>query len=132
MEYLHKDITDKIIKAFYNVYNCLGYGFLEKVYENAMILELNTLNIKCEKQVPINVYYKEKRVGEYYADIMVEDKVIVELKAAEGIIVEHEAQLLNYLKATEIEIGLLLNFGKTPQIKRQIFENKFKNQFKSV
>ncbi len=132
MEYLHKDVTDKIIKAFYNVYNCLGYGFLEKVYENAMILELNTMNIKCEKQVPINVYYKEKRVGEYYADILVENKVIVELKAAEGIIVEHEAQLLNYLKATEIEIGLLLNFGNTPQIKRQIFENKFKNQFRSV
>ena len=132
MEYLHKDITDKIIKAFYNVYNCLGYGFLEKVYQNAMIIELNAMNIKCEKQVPINVYYKGKRVGEYYADIMVENKVIVELKAAEGIIIEHEAQLLNYLKATEIEIGLLLNFGKTPQIKRQIFENKFKNQFQSV
>ncbi|OIO22387.1 MAG: GxxExxY protein [Ignavibacteria bacterium CG_4_8_14_3_um_filter_37_9] len=132
MEYLHKDITDKIIRAFYNVYNYLGYGFLEKVYENAMILELKAMNIKCEKQVPINVYYKEKRVGEYYADIMVEDKVIVELKAAEGIIAEHEAQLLNYLKATELEIGLLLNFGKTPQIKRQIFENKFKNQFRSV
>ncbi|MCX6168634.1 MAG: GxxExxY protein [Ignavibacteriales bacterium] len=132
MEYLHKEITDKIIKAFYNVYNCLGYGFLEKVYENAISIELNAMNIKCEKQVPIDVFYKGKGVGEYFADIMVENKVIVELKSAEGIITEHEAQLLNYLKATEIEIGLLLNFGKTPQIKRQIFENKFKNQFQSV
>lgn len=127
MEYLHADITDKIIKAFYHVYNVLGFGFLEKVYENAMLLELNSIGLHCEKQKPIEVYYKSKKIGEYFADIIVEDKVIVELKAAEGLIEEHEAQLTNYLKATKIEVGLLLNFGKTPQIKRKVFENQFKS-----
>ncbi len=127
MEYLHADITDKIIKAFYHVYNVLGFGFLEKVYENAMLQELNSMGLHCEKQKPIEVYYKNKKVGEYFADIIVEDKVIVELKAAEGLIEEHEAQLTNYLKATKIEVGLLLNFGKTPQIKRKVFENQFKS-----
>lgn len=126
MEYLHRDITEKIIKAFYNVYNVLGFGFLEKVYENAMMIELSLMKLICEKQKPIDVYFKEKKVGEYFADIIVENKVIIELKAAEGLIPEHEAQLLNYLKATNIEVGLLLNFGKTPQIKRQIFENVYK------
>ncbi|KAF0140254.1 MAG: hypothetical protein FD122_2570 [Stygiobacter sp.] len=127
MEYLHADITDKIIKAFYHVYNVLGFGFLEKVYENAMLLELNSIGLHCEKQKPIEVYYKSKKIGEYFADIIVEDKVVVELKAAEGLIEEHEAQLTNYLKATKIEVGLLLNFGKTPQIKRKVFENQFKS-----
>lgn len=132
MQYLHQEITDKIIKAFYHVYNTLGNGFQEKVYENSMMIELKSLGLNCLKQKPISVFYKGINVGEYFADIIVEDKVIIELKAAEGIAEAHEAQLLNYLKATEIEVGLLLNFGKTPQIKRQIFENKFKNQFKSV
>jgi GxxExxY protein len=132
MQFKYQDITEKIIRAFYNVYNLLGYGFLEKVYENAMIIELKSLNLNCEKQKQINVLYKNQSVGEYYADIIVEDKVIIELKAAESIIEEHEHQLLNYLKATEIEVGLLLNFGKKPQFKRQIFENSFKNQSRSV
>ena len=126
MEYKHQNLTEKIIRAFYNVYNTLGYGFLEKVYENAMMLELNELGLHCEKQKPISVFYKSLNVGEYFADIIVDDKVIIELKAASGLLEEHEAQLLNYLKATEIEIGLLLNFGKKPQLKRQIFENKYK------
>ena len=130
MQFKYQDITEKIIKAFYNVYNSLGYGFLERVYENAMMIEF--LNLNCEKQKQIKVFYKNENVGEYYADIIVEDKVIIELKAAEGIVDEHEHQLLNYLKATEIEVGLLLNFGKKPQFKRQIFENSFKNQSKSV
>ncbi|MCL6099308.1 MAG: GxxExxY protein [Bacteroidetes bacterium] len=131
MEYLHKDFTDKIIRAFYNVYNSLGFGFLEKVYENAMMIELKSFGLHCEKQTPINVYYKENRIGEYFADIVVESKVIIELKAAESLCEEHEAQLLNYLKATEIEVGLLLNFGKTPQIKRKIFENTYKKSIKT-
>jgi len=126
MEYLHQDITEKIIKAFYNVYNSLGFGFLEKVYENSMLIELQSFNLKCERQKQLDVFYKGKKVGEYFADIIVEDKVIIELKAAETLIPEHEAQLLNYLKATSIEVGLLLNFGKTPQIKREIFQNQFK------
>ena len=120
---LHRDITNKIIKAFYNVYNSLGYGFLEKVYENAMMIELRKMDLQVQKQVPIKVYYEEQLVGQYYADIMVEKTIIVELKAAEGLCEEHEFQLINYLKAKELEIGLLINFGKTPQFKRKIFTN---------
>lgn len=124
MDYKHKDITDKIIKAFYNVYNNLGYGFLEKVYENAMFIELQEMGLFVEKQYPIEVFYKDKKVGDYYADLIVDEKIIVELKAAENLCEEHEFQLINYLKATDIEIGLLLNFGKKPEIKRKIFTNK--------
>ena len=126
MDFKHSELTEIIIKAFFNVYNSLGYGFLEKVCENSMMIELQSLGLNCEKQKPISVFYKSTQVGEYFADIIVEDKVILELKAAEGIIEEHEAQLLNYLKATEIEVGLLFNFGKKPQFKRQIFENIYK------
>lgn len=126
MKFKHEELTELIIKAFYNVYNSLGYGFLEKVYENSMVIELKSLGLNCEKQKPITVHFKNFNVGEYFADIIVENKIIVELKAAEGIIEEHEAQLLNYLKATDIEVGLLFNFGKTPQFNRRIFENKFK------
>jgi len=132
MQFKYQDITERIIKAFYNVYNSMGYGFLERVYENAMMIELKSLDLQCEKQKQIKVYYKDENVGEYFADIIVEGKVIIELKAAETIIEEHEHQLLNYLKATEIEVGLLLNFGKKPQFKRQIYENTYKDQFKSV
>jgi len=126
MQYLHQDITEKIIKAYYTVYNVLGYGFLEKVYENSLMIELQSLGLNCEKQKPISVSFKGYNVGEYFADIIVENKVIVELKAAEALVEEHEAQLLNYLRATEVEVGLLLNFGKKPQFKRQIFENIYK------
>ena len=117
------NITGKIIKAFYNVYNILGYGFLEKVYENAMILELKKLGLHGRRQVPLKVYYDNTQVGDYFADIIVEECVIVELKAAEALCEEHEAQLLNYLRATDIEYGLLLNFGKIPQIKRKVWTN---------
>lgn len=126
MKYLHQDVTEKIIKAYYNDYNELGYGFLEKVYQNSMMIELKSLGLNCEKQRPISVSFKGFNVGEYFADIIVENKVIIELKAAEGLVEEHEAQLLNYLKATELEVGLLLNFGKKPQFKREIFENIYK------
>jgi GxxExxY protein len=124
MDFLHKDITDKILKAYFNVYNTLGYGFLEKVYENALIIEMSSLGLKCEKQKPIEVFYKDIRVGNYFADIIVEDSIILELKAAETIAEEHEFQLINYLKATNIEVGLLLNFGKRPQFKRKVYTNK--------
>ena len=126
MKYLHQGLTEKIIKAYYNVYNEPGYGFLEKVYENALMIELQSLRLNCEKQKPISVSFKGYNVGEYFADIIVENKVIIELKAVEGLIEEHEALLLNYLRATEIEVGLLLNFGKKPQFKRKIFENIYK------
>lgn len=119
----HSEITGKIIKAFYTVYNALGYGFLEKVYENALSLELQELDLVVERQVPITVIYKDRKVGDYFADLVVEDCVIVELKAVEHILKSHESQLLNYLKATKIEVGLLLNFGTTAEYRRKIFEN---------
>ena len=128
MNLLHKDTTDIILKSFYKVYNNLGYGFLEKVYENALLYELRNQGLDCEKQKPIKVYYEQIQVGEYYADIIVNECIILELKAAESIAEEHEFQLINYLKATEIEIGLVLNFGKNPQFKRKIFTNNKKNQ----
>ena len=121
---IQRELTDKILKAFYRVYNTLGYGFLEKVYENAMLLELRDMGLRCERQRPIKVYYKDHQVGEYFADLIVEDGVIIELKAAEGLVEEHEFQLIKYLKATEIEVGLLLNFGKKPLFKRKIFTNQ--------
>lgn len=120
---LHKDLSNKIIKCFYTVYNQLGFGFLEKVYENSLLIELRKNGIFAEKQRPIKVFYEEQMVGEYFADIIVEDKLILELKAAEVLVEEHELQLINYLKATDIEIGLLLNFGKKPEFRRKIFTN---------
>jgi len=128
--YQHSDVTDKIIKCFYKVYNILGYGFLEKVYENAMFLELKGLGLFVEKQKEIRVYYESQQVGKYYADLIVSESVIVELKTAESLCEEHEFQLINYLKATEVEVGLLLNFGKNPELKRKVFSNSTNNQNK--
>ena len=123
-KYLHEELSSKIIACFYNVYNYLGYGFLEKVYENALKIELEKQNLVVEKQKPIKVLYEEKIVGEYFGDLIVENKIIIELKAAKSLCSEHEIQLINYLKATDIEIGLLMNFGKKPEIKRKIFTKK--------
>jgi GxxExxY protein len=120
------DLTDKIIRAFYNVYNSLGYGFLEKVYENAMVIELRDAGLKVIPQARIQVFYHKQVVGNYDADLLVEDTDIVELKAARALAREHEAQLLNYLKSTPYEIGLLLNFGPRPQVKRKVFDNDIK------
>ena len=123
---LHKKITEKILNAYYKVFNTLGYGFLEKVYENAMAIELRKMDLKVKQQENIKVYYETEEVGDYFADLLIEDLVIVELKAAEEIMEKHEAQLTNYLKATTIEVGLLLNFGKEPEFKRKIFHNHLK------
>jgi GxxExxY protein len=120
---LHKELTEKIIGHFYAVYNELGYGFLEKVYQNALFYELRKEGFLVEAQKEIEVFYKEQKVGLYYADIIVNNSIILELKASECIIQEHEFQLLNYLKATNIEVGLLLNFGKIPEFKRKVFSN---------
>ena len=125
-QYKYKAITDLILKAFYKVYNTLGYGFLEKVYENAMVLELRKMGLKVVSQAPIQVFYEGEVVGEYSADLLVEDAVIVELKAVRALAAEHEAQLLNYLKATRYEVGLLLNFGPKPQVKRKVYDNERK------
>ena len=123
----HSDITSKILHAFFKkVYHRLGYGFLEKVYENSMAIELRSMGLKVEQQAKINVYYEGAIVGEYLADLLVEDAVIVELKAAPNILIEHEAQLLNYLRATPYEVGLLLNFGPKADFRRKAFDNERK------
>ena len=126
MELLHKEITEKIIKCFYKVYNTLGYGFLEKVYENALAIELRKIGFEVKCQFPINVYYESEIVGDYYADIIVNNLVIIELKATKQLDEEHEYQLINYLKATKVELGLLVNFGKEAVYKRKVFMNRNK------
>ena len=122
----HEETTEQIIKAFYKVYNTLGYGFLEKVYENALYIELTNMNFNVQKQQPIKVFYEEDEVGLYFADLIVNNLIIIELKATESIANEHYIQLVNYLKATNMEVGLLLNFGKKPEVKRKIFDNDYK------
>ncbi|MBK9357739.1 MAG: GxxExxY protein [Bacteroidales bacterium] len=125
---MYEDKSDKVINAFYKVYNRLGYGFLEKVYQNALLIELQSMGFDVKSQYPIKVYYEEYEVGEYYADILVDNCIIVENKAMEALREEHECQLINYLKATDIEIGLLFNFGKKPDFKRKIFTNDRKRK----
>ena len=122
----HSEITSGIIGAFYHVYNALGYGFLEKVYENALVIELRNRGFRVEQQKTISVYYQNQVIGNYFADLLVNNLVIVEIKAAKSLALEHEAQLLNYLKATKYEVGLLLNFGPKPLRKRKIFDNERK------
>jgi GxxExxY protein len=124
--YKHGELTEQIIGAFYDVYNSLGYGFLEKVYENALAIELGGRGLVVAQQAPIVVRYRGKVIGEHFADLIVQDIVIVELKAARALTPEHEAQLLNYLKATEYEVGLLLNFGPKATFKRKAFDNERK------
>ncbi|HRE79365.1 MAG TPA: GxxExxY protein [Flavobacterium sp.] len=123
---LHKSITDAILKAYYNVYNELGSGFLEKVYQNSMFFELKSFGLKVEAQKQIKVYFKNQLVGDFYSDLLIEDKVIVELKATEFLMDIHTAQIINYLKATPIEVGMLLNFGEEPEFKRVIYTNNRK------
>jgi GxxExxY protein len=128
VELKHKDVTEKILHAFYKiVYPQLGYGFLEKVYENAMVIALASLGMKAVPQVEINVYFENQVVGQYFADLVVNDVVIVELKAVTHLVSEHEAQLLNYLRATPYEVGLVLNFGPKSDFKRKAYENYRKN-----
>src|SRR5215217_7733316 len=123
----HAEITDKILHVFFKtVYQRLGYGFLEKVYENALAVELRRMGLKVEQQVKIDVFYEGEVVGEYFADLLVEDTVIVELKASRSLLNEHEAQLLNYLRATPYEVGLLLNFGPKAEFRRKSFYNDHK------
>ncbi len=123
----HKEITDKILHAFFKVvYAELGYGFLEKVYENAMVIALRSMGLNVKTQERIVVYFQGQVVGEYIADLLVEDKVLVELKAASRLLAEHEAQLLNYLRATPYEVGLVLNFGPKPDFSRKVFANERK------
>lgn len=118
----HEAITERIIAAYYQVYNVLGWGFLEKVYQGAMAVELAKRGLRAQPLAKIEVFYDGIHVSDYFADFLVEDCVIIELKAVERIAPEHEAQVINYLKASNIHIGLLMNFGPKPEFRRKIFE----------
>ena len=118
----YADLTDKIINAAYKVHNVLGFGFLEKVYQNALAIELRKGVLAVSSEVPIKVFYDNEIVGEYVADLIVEDKVVLELKAVKDLAEIHEVQLVNYLKATGIEVGLLINFGHSVQVRRKVFD----------
>ena len=122
----HSELTGKILGAFFQVHKDLGYGFSEKVYENSLSILLTELGMKVEPQAHLYVYYRGRKVGEYIADLIINDVVLLELKAAEKIIEEHAAQLLNYLKATDIEVGLVLNFGPTAEFRRKVYDNERK------
>ncbi len=126
MKLIHSQITQKILRAYFNVYNNLGYGFLEKLYENALMIELKYLGLNVIQQKPIKVCYQNIIIGEYFADLMIENKVICELKATTQLNEFHEIQLVNYLKATDIEVGLLLNFGQKPEYVRKVFTKEYK------
>lgn len=121
--YPHSELTGEIINAAYYVYNYFGYGFLESVYEKALAIRLMQTGFMVSRQEPITVYFEEEIVGEYRADLIINDTVVVELKAGEAIHPRHEVQLINYLKATEIEIGLVINFGEKLSFRRKIFSN---------
>ena len=120
----YKEISDLILKSFYEVYNELGRGFLESVYENALLIVLNSYGLQTESQKEIKVYFRNQNIGFFKADIIVENKIILELKAVRKIDPAHQAQLLNYLKATDLDVGYVLNFGEKPEFKRLIFERK--------
>ena len=125
-----EELTGRIIKAFYKVYNTLGHGFIESVYHNAMMLELIDQGFVVETERPIAVYYEGRIVGTFNADLLVNSSVMIELKATDSIHPAHEAQLTNYLRATEVEIGLLFNFGKKPEFKRKFFSNEKKRSIR--
>ena len=119
--FLYKELTDKVIKCFYKVYDELGTGFLESVYEKSLMIELKDIGLNSINQKSLNVYYKNQMVGDFKADIIVENKIIIEIKAVSKLTVQHEAQLINYLKATAMKVGLLVNFGDKLEFKRRIF-----------
>ncbi len=118
---LYGETTDKIIASAYDVYNKLGFGFSEKVYENAMMIKLAQKQLAAIQQAPINVHFEGQLIGEYFADIFVDNKIIVELKAVAALSKAHEAQLVNYLKATNLKVGLLINFGEKLKVVRRVF-----------
>ena len=125
----HKGLTAKIIRAFYEVYNRLGRGFLEKLYEKALIIELEAAGLQVECQVPATVNYKGETIGDYLLDLVVETKVVLELKSVSTLSEEHAAQLINYLRATKYELGLLLNFGDKPEIRRMLYTSDYKRKY---
>ena len=122
----HRELTEKIIGVFYDVYNELGHGFLESVYRDSMLIALEQAGLQCNSEASVPVLFRGRDVGQFRADIIVEGLVILELKTAASIDRSHEAQLYNYLRATQIEVGLLLNFGKHPEFRRVVFSNEEK------
>ena len=132
----HERLTQRIIGVFYDVYNELGYGFLESVYEESLVIALRGTGLAVDRQVPVSVWFRGQKVGEFRADVLVENNVLLELKSSRTLEPAHEAQLLHYLKSTDVEIGLLLNFGIRPQFRRLLFDNERKkireNPCKSV
>jgi len=118
----HADLTERIIGAAYRAHNALGSGFLEKVYENALAVELRRSGLPVCQQHPVEVFYEGERVGEFVADMLVDDRVIVEIKAVSKLEKLHEVQVVNYLKATGIEVGLLVNFGRSVEVKRKVLD----------
>lgn len=112
MELIYKELTERIIQAFYEIHNALGPGYLESIYQNALKIELEEMNIMCKTERIVEIFYRDKKVGEHRLDLVVEDKVIVELKAASEFHPAHQAQIISYLKATGLKVGLLVNFGK--------------------
>lgn len=120
---IHKDLTDKIIGTFYEVYNELGFGFLESVYEDAMVIALEEKGLEVGQQIAVPVWFRGRSIGKFAADLLIEHRVIVELKAVSKLVEVHAAQLMHYLRATEVEVGLVMNFGPRPEFKRRVFEN---------
>jgi GxxExxY protein len=125
-EYKHQELTQAIIGVFYEVYNELGHGFLESVYQEAMLIALREKSMIAEAQRSLPVWFRRGKIGDFRPDLIVGDAVVVELKAARVLEPIHEAQLLNYLRASELEVGLLLNFGPAPKVKRMVFANEKK------
>lgn len=132
----HSDLTERIIGIFYDVYNELGYGFLECIYEESLVIALHQAGLGADRQIALPVWFRGHKVGEFRADVLVESSVLLELKSSRTLEPAHEAQLLHYLKSTEIEVGMLLNFGTRPQFRRLLFDNERKkirgNPWKSV
>ena len=126
LSYKHSELTETIIGVFYDVYNELGYGFLESVYRNSLQLALLARGLRVEIEVPVPVFFRGKIVGDFRADMVVNGCILLELKTAEAISIAHEAQLLNYLRATKLEVGLILNFGPKADVRRLAYDNSRK------
>jgi GxxExxY protein len=127
INYKHSELTETIIGVFYDVYNELGFGFLESVYRKALRMALMEKGLRVESELPITVFFRGEKVGDFRADLIVNGVVLLELKTVEKIIRAHEAQLLNYLRSTTLELGLILNFGPQPQIRKLVLDNSRKN-----
>jgi GxxExxY protein len=126
-KYKHSELTDLIIAVFYEVYNELGFGFLESVYRKSLCLALLQKGVSVEQEVPVTVFFRGQNVGDFRADLVVDRTILLEQKTAEQIVAAHESQVLNYLRSTALELGLILNFGPKPQVRRLLLDNSRKH-----